>query len=254
MILHPILRHSVVLPANFILIAFSSGAFSGGAATQSGTQATPLPIQAPAPEEVAREYLDAVEAMRWAEAVAHVHPEASASFREWLEALLFPGADPSAPRAAPLPGTPEAGRSAPELLEPLTGAGTVEAFLAMSDAEILLQAFRTLEVDSPGLINAWVDRSTEILGVVPEADTLAHVVYRLEWSLPGATPDTEILTLARSGSEAWRVLESREMGSLRPALGAVLRRLRSPSPGGSPSPGSPGDIRLSADPPGTGSR
>ncbi len=200
---------------------------------------TTASVPAPAPEQVARAYLDAVEGMRWPEVAAHVHPEASASFREWLEVLLFPGSDPSAPRAAPLPGTPEAERPAPELLEPLTGARTVEAFLAMSDEEILLQAFRTLEVDSPGLINAWVDRSTEILGAVPEGDTLTHVVYRLEWSLQGATPDTEILTLLRSGARsgsggAWQVLESRELGSLRPALGAVLRRLRSPPPGESP--------------------
>jgi hypothetical protein len=261
MILHPTLRASFVLAAALMLLAFS-----GGEGTRAGTQATAettpkattAPVPATAPEQVARAYLDAVEGMRWGEAVAHVHPEASASFREWLEALLFPGSDASAPRAAPLPGTPEAGRPAPEILEPLTGAGTVEAFLAMSDSEVLLQAFRALEVDSPGLINAWVDRSTEILGAVPEGDTLAHVVYRLEWSLQGATPDTEILTLARTGartgSGAWRVLESRELGSLRPALGAVLRRLRSPPPGGSPPPGSPGDPRLSPDPPGRGSR
>ena len=227
MFLPPTLRSALILPAALVLLAFSSAA-----GTPAGTQETADPTRTPAPEQVARAYLDAVEGMRWPEVAAHVHPEASASFREWLEVLLFPGSDPSAPRAAPHPGTPEAERPAPELLEPLTGARTVEAFLAMSDEEILLQALRTLEVDSPGLINAWVDRSTEILGAVPEGDTLTHVVYRLEWSLQGATPDTEILTLARSGSGAWQVLESRELGSLRPALGAVLRRLRRPAPGG----------------------
>ncbi|TVR56849.1 MAG: hypothetical protein EA421_02300 [Gemmatimonadales bacterium] len=238
MLLPLTLRPALILPSALILLAFI-----GGEGAPAGIAETPVPttasVPAPAPEQVARAYLDAVEGMRWAEVVAHVHPEASASFREWLEVLLFPGSDPSAPRAAPLPGTPEAERPAPELLEPLTGARTVEAFLAMSDEEILLQAFRTLEVDSPGLINAWVDRSTEILGAVPEGDTLTHVVYRLEWSLQGATPDTEILTLLRSGARsgsggAWQVLESRELGSLRPALGAVLRRLRSPPPGESP--------------------
>ena len=236
MALHP----TLILPATLLLLAFIS---------VEGTHAgTPEPTKALHPEQVAREYLDAVEGMRWAEVVAHVQPEALDSFREWLEVLLFPGSDPSVLRAAPLPGTPEAGRPTPEILEPLTGARTVEAFLALSNEEVLLQAFRALEVDSPGLIHAWVDRHTETLGAVLEGDTLAHVVYRLEWSLRGATPDMEILTLARSGSGAWQILESRELGSLRPALGAILRRLRSPPSGGVGDPG------LSADPPGRGPR
>jgi hypothetical protein len=180
-----------------------------------------------APAEVAREYLDAVEGMWWQGVVAHIHPAASEAFRSYVEAVLFPRSDPDDVMGRP---SPETEPPRPEVLERLMGVETVGAFLAMTDDEVLLQAFRVLEEDSPGLINAWVARSTQVLGTILEGDTLAHVAYRLQWELRGATADTELLTLATSTGGEWKVLESRELGSIRPALGSVLRRIRSGDP------------------------
>lgn len=174
------------------------------------------------PEDVARRYLGAVEAMRWQEVVGVVHPSATQAFRAYVEVILFPRADP-AERTDPESPGPTVPR--PDVLERLMGVQTVEEYLAMTDEQVLLRAFRVLEADSPGLINAWVARSTDVLGTVLEGDSLAHVVYRLQWELPGAPSDREILTLAPGPQGEWRVSASRELGSIRPALGAVLRRI-----------------------------
>jgi hypothetical protein len=181
------------------------------------------------PEVVARAYLDAVESMRWGAAVDAVHPEALAAFRSWFEVVLFPGVDPWAPTDAQ---PPEAAVPRTGVLEAVVGVTSVEAYRALSDGEVLLRAFRALVEESPGLVNAWVDRTTEVLGAVPEGGDRVHVVYRLEWRLQGATPDTEILTLGREDDGAWRVLGSRELDSLRPALGSILLRLPQGTPTG----------------------
>jgi hypothetical protein len=224
MIPHPSRPRALWALIPILLAFFLPAALHGslGAEAESG-----LTMEAASsdPEVVAREYLDAVERMHWEGVVRHLHPQALSSFRSYLEAMLFGRVDPRAPAEEAVALDTPAGM---EGLETLTGAGSVEAFLAMSDAEVFVQALRALQADSPGMMNAWVDRTTEILGSVPEADTLAHVVYRLEWRLTGATPDTEILTVRQSDGEGWRVCESRELESIRPALGSVI--LRAPGP------------------------
>lgn len=223
MILHPSHRSALGALIPILLFSFLPFALDGSCRAEPvRTMQTP----SSAPEQVAKEYLDAVERMHWEAVVSRLHRDALSSFRSYLEALLFGRVDPRAPAAEAVPlETP----ARMEGLETLTGAGSVEAFLALSDAEVFVQALRALQADSPGMMNAWVDRTTEILGSVPEADTLAHVVYRLEWRLTGATPDTEILTVRRLDGEGWRVYDSRELESIRPALGSVI--LRAPGPG-----------------------
>ncbi len=181
------------------------------------------------PEAVARAYLDAVEGMRWSQAVDAVHPEARQAFRTWFDVVLFPGVDPWAP---PDGQPPEAAVPRTGVLEAVVGVPSVEAYRALSDGEVLLRVFQALVEESPGLVNAWVDRTTEVLGAVPEGGDRVHVVYRLEWRLQGATPDTEILTLGRDVEGVWRVLGSRELDSLRPALGSILLRLPQGTPSG----------------------
>lgn len=205
-----VLRLCLLLPPSLVVMAFTG---------DRGSDQTPA--------QVAREYLDAVEGMRWPGVVAHIHPAASEAFRSYVEVVLFPRSHPDDLMDHP---SPEAEPPRPEVLERLMGVQTVAAFLAMTDDEVLLQAFRVLEEESPGLINAWVARSTQVLGTILEGDTLAHVAYRLQWELRGATADTGLLTLAPSRGGEWKVLESRELGSIRPALGSVLRRIRSGDP------------------------
>ncbi len=204
--------------------------------------AGPLPtgaLPSTDPEGVARSYLDAVEAMRWAEVVEGVHPEALSGFRTWFEVVLFPGVDPWAPPEAQ---PPEAAIPRAGVMDAVVGVATVEAYRALDDGQVLHRSLQALQAEAPGLVNAWVDRTTRVLGVVNEGEDLAHVVYRLEWRLEGAPSDREILTLRRDGdgdgdgdaggAGAWRVLESRELDSLRPALGSILLRLEQGVPSG----------------------
>ena len=214
--------------AMFGLIGLTNGLEATIVFPESGVGAAVVsrPPADPPPEEVARRYLDAVESMRWQVVVAHVHPEAAASFRSYLEAILFH--DPPRATVSDSPAL----RIDDGSFEVLTGVGSAEAFLEISDDEVLLQAFRALADDSPGLINAWIDRTTEVLGTVAEGDALSHVVYRTRWGLSGSTPDMEILTLGRVGDGTWSVLGSRELGSIRPALGSILRRVPATIPDG----------------------
>ncbi len=178
-------------------------------------------------EETARAYLDAVERMDWRALVALVHPEALADFRRYVEIVLFRQWDPWGDPADPVP--PETAGAGPAL-EALTGAASLEAYRELDDPAVLRRALVALARDSPGMMNAWVERTTEVLGAVPEGTELTHVVYRLEWHLSGATPDVEILTLAALGGDRWGVVESRELQSLRPAISAVIRRVEAPPP------------------------
>ena len=176
------------------------------------------------PEAVARAYLDGVEAMAWTAVADRVHPETAGDFRLYLEIMLFQGVDPTELMGREEEAATASGLPLAEALEAVSGVRSVAAYLEMDDSGVLVEAFRALERESPGMINAWVDRSTEVLGVVPEGDTLRHVVYRLEWRVSGATPDVEILTLASGPDGAWLVRKSRELDSLRPAITALFRR------------------------------
>lgn len=192
--------------------------------------ADPVGTSAGDPEEVARAYLSAVEGMAWRAVVDRVHPETAESFRRYLEIMLFQGVDATELIGREAEAATASGLPLAEALEAVSGVGSVAAYLELDDHEVLLGAFRGLQRDSPGMINAWVDRETEVLGVVAEGDTLRHVVYRLEWGISGATADVEILTLAPGPHGGWLVRTARELESLRPAISGIFRR--APAGGG----------------------
>jgi hypothetical protein len=192
------------------------------------------------PEASARAYLGAVEGMAWEAVVHRVHPETAESFRRYLEVMLFQDADPSELTGREEEATLASGLSLADALQAVSGARSVSAYLELDDRAVLMEAFRALQRDSPGMINAWVDRSTEVLGVVPEGDTLRHVVYRLEWRITGARADIEVLTLAAGPDGEWLVRRARELESLRPAISAIFRR---------PPPGTLGQLGSEAEAP-----
>jgi hypothetical protein len=191
------------------------------------TEVTEPPVQRPAvedPEGVARAYLDAVEGLRWEAMVRRVHPETTESFRRYLEIMLFQDADPSELTGREEEVTTASRLPLAEALQAVSGVRSVSAYMELDDRAVLREALRGLQRESPGMIHAWVDRSTEVLGFVPEGDTLGHVVYRLEWGISGARADIEVLTLARDTDGEWLVRTARELESLRPAIVAVFRR------------------------------
>lgn len=210
------------LPAAALVLPLALVGIGGGFAP---------PASADPPGVVAREYLDAVESLAWPELAARVHPEALASFRRHLDAILH------------LDGCPgvEDGPTEPEVLEALTGVRSVEAYCDLEDRALLVRVLEAVRREAPGLVNAWTERSTRVVGTVPEGDGLAHAVYWLHWDLDGAEPQIKVMTLAREEGAGWRVERSEELRSLSPALTPILRRLRggrSRGPGGG-SPGLP---------------
>ncbi len=169
------------------------------------------------PESTAREYLDAVEAMDWVRVVVFAHPEALASFRRYVDAVVLP----------------DDGEGA---LQAVTGVESEAEYGELDDAAVMIRAFQAMERDAPGIVNAFVDRTTRVLGVVEEAErsmdegsdpfTFNHVVYRRQWGLDGARSEIRVLTLAQDDQEEWRVLEADELDTLRPGLRATLVRVR----------------------------
>lgn len=161
---------------------------------------------APPAETVADEYLRSVEAGAWRAAAARLHPDALLELRETLRILIEPDAS---------------GR----LLDALAGGATLEAYLSRGGRELFVSVLEALERESPGIVNAMTDRSTEVLGAVAEGDTLRHVLYRLQWRLSGAEPELRVTTLAPDAQGRWRIRSAPELESLRPALrGLVLPR------------------------------
>lgn len=184
----------------------------------------PLQLAVADPQEVARTYLSAVERMAWGVVTDQVHPEAAEDFRRYVEIMLFQGVDPAELVGREGETTTASGLPLAEALEAVSGVGSVASYLELDDRVVLREALQGLQRASPGMINAWVDRSTEVLGVVPEGDTLRHVVYRLEWGISGARADIEVMTLAPGPNGKWLVRTARELESLRPAISAIFRR------------------------------
>lgn len=158
------------------------------------------------PATVADEYLRGIEAAAWRATAQRIHPDALARLRQTLRIMVEPD-------------------SSGRLLEELSGGRSEEEYFSLDGGPLFVSVMRALERHSPGIVNAMTDRETEVLGAVAEGDTLRHVVYRLEWRLSGAQPETKVMTLAPDERGRWRVLRASELTSLRPALrGLVLPR------------------------------
>lgn len=172
------------------------------------------------PAEVAGDYLRAVEARAWERASGLLHADALGEVRRSLRIMLE--AD-------------DEGRLADALT---AGSGGREPS-DLEDPALYVAAMEALERESPGIVLAMSDRDTEVLGEVAEGDSMAHAVYRSQWRLRGSDPEIEVLTLARSDGEAWRVRDAPELRSLRPALRGILLS----GPGTPSTPPDPDTVR-----------
>lgn len=165
----------------------------------------PLPAQeSPTPPEtVAEEYLRGIEATAWRATAQRIHPEALAEIRERMRILVESDTTSRA-------------------LDRLSGGQTLEEFFSLNDGSLFVAAMRTLERESPGIINAMSDRDSEVVGPVAEGDSLQHVVYRQQWRLSGSNPEIEVMTLALDEQGRWRVVRASELDSVPVALRTLV--------------------------------
>ncbi len=176
----------------------------------------------PGPDSVATEFQSALRAVAWRAAVQRLHPEALEDFHYRMTLLV----EMDTTRAP---------------LEKLYPGGGLETYHQKSAEEVFLRVMEVLSEDAPGLVHALVVREVEVIGHVPEAPELAHVVYRSTADLSGAVPELRLMTMKRDG-DRWRVLSSQELDILVEAFRGISRK-RSPPPGGWPG-GIPPDTGL----------
>jgi len=167
----------------------------------------------PGPDSIATEFQSALRAVAWRAAVARLHPDALEDFHYRMSLLV----EMDTTRAP---------------LEKLYPRGGLEIYRRKSAEEVFLRVMEVLSEDAPGLVHALVVREVEVIGHVPEAPDLAHVVYRSTADLSGAVPELRLMTMKRDG-DRWRVLSSQELDILVEAFRGISRK-RSPPPGGWP--------------------
>lgn len=195
-------------------------ALSLGLALALATPAPALLAQSPAapaqrvddspPDTVAAEFLRGFQSMAWEGLTQRLHPEAL----DYLRLAIVIQVDVDSTGWA---------------LSNLGGSDSRAAFDALSDAEVFVGVMRWTQGNAAGLINSFVSRDAELVGVVPEGADTAHAVYRVTTHAYGAEPTVQVATLTRTPA-GWKVVEAPEIR----ALHTALRRL--PVPRGDPLP------------------
>ncbi|MEK9502630.1 hypothetical protein [Gaopeijia maritima] len=203
----PIRRRALCLALVATAAAVAGSADAAGA--QSAGAAAARVDDSPA-DTVAAEFLRGFQSMAWEGLTQRLHPEALDYLR--LAIVIQIDADSSG-----------------WALSNLGGSDSRAAFDALSDAEVFVGVMRWTQSNALGLINSFVSRDAELVGIVPEGADTAHAVYRVTTHAYGAEPTVQVATLARTPA-GWKVIEAPEIR----ALHTALRRL--PVPRGGPLP------------------
>lgn len=156
-------------------------------------------------DTVAAEFLRGFQSMAWAGLAQRLHPEAL----DYLRLAIRIQIDADTTTWA---------------LTSLGGADSRAAFDARSSTEVFVGVMQWTQGNAPGLINSFVSRDAEVIGVVAERADTAHAVYRVTTHAYGAEPAVQVATLART-AQGWKVIEAPEIR----ALHTALRRLPAPS-------------------------
>jgi hypothetical protein len=172
--------------------------------------------------ELARSLLQAYEAKDWTTAAKQVHDTALAQFREmqlamaqaWEERPTLAGErDPTMPaEVAAYFDSVHTDRGNP-LLHFFPRVSTLAELRALTPTEFLA---RFMEGNDPKPENYDDHRppvfTREVIGAVPEGDSLAHVVYRIHSDMGrgGQTQEVEVMTVRRA-NRGWRALLNRDI-------------------------------------------
>jgi hypothetical protein len=160
--------------------------------------------QTTTPEEVTRQYLDAMRQREWSEIARLTHPDAIAELRSLLEPLF-------------VSALPEADDFRQEFL----GVRTPTEAQALSDATVFINFVRLMSGRVPALDDALRTAVIDPIGHVLRGDT-AFVVFRSTTTVEGMpVSNLAVLSLRRAG-DTWRGLLTGDFSSLATALRHAL--------------------------------
>jgi hypothetical protein len=143
--------------------------------------------QAEAPDAVAKRAAEATARADWKAFAELMHPAALADFRRMFREIV-------------------ALEGAAELRKSFFGIETLAEFDAYTDAGTFEALMKGLATNVPGMAEALGSLSMEVVGVLPEGEELAHVVYRTGASIESLTiSKTAVMTLRRHDGQ-WRML------------------------------------------------
>lgn len=149
--------------------------------------ATLASAQVEAPEAVAKRAAEATARADWKAFAELMHPAALTDFRRMFrEIVALDGSE--------------------ELRKSFFGVETVAEFDALTDSGTFEALMKGLAANVPGVAEALGSMSMEVVGVLPEGEELAHVVYRTGASIENLTMSkTAVMTLRRHEGQ-WRML------------------------------------------------
>lgn len=138
------------------------------------------------PEEVALEYMVAVDSGDWDNIASLMHPEAKASIRGFME--IIPDAEESQ-----------------KVFNMIWNVNNKEQAEALSDEEIFARFMRFAD-QAKGLSESMDDTETKILGKIFEGEDTCHVLCRIETSVKSVPFRTiEVISMAKLSS-GWGIL------------------------------------------------
>jgi len=165
--------------------------------------ATLASAQSEAPDAVARRAAEATARADWKAFAELMHPAALADFRRMFREIV-------------------AIDGAAELRKSFFGIETLAEYDALTDAGTFEALMKGLAANVPGMAEALGSLSMEVVGVLPEGEELAHVVYRTGASIEDLTiSKTAVMTLRRHDGQ-WRMLLNGAIEGLAERLAMVV--------------------------------
>jgi hypothetical protein len=174
--------------------------------------ALPIVAQEETPETVAKAYFAALQADDWTKAATYMHPESLESLKRTLAASVK------------LDKKNEVGKQ-------LFNLKDNAEFEQLSPAEVFTRVITGLTANLPMMKEMLTDSQTTIIGQVPEAPDLLHIVYRMEMKMQNA-PVTKlaVMSLKKSG-DTWRMLLSGDMEAAFTTIAKALEaEVNNPAP------------------------
>lgn len=165
----------------------------------------------PSPERVAERFFHHLGRLQWQEVSAVVHPSVWADFDRIAHQLAM---------------SPRGDR----VLAELYGA-PLQELESWSDSETFVRSLEGLTRYARGLMESQVASTVQLLGAVPEGDSISHVLYRQVTDHMGVqTEGVSVVSLKRS-AESWLVAADGELDVLKTAFrGVPIAREPPPAP------------------------
>ena len=153
------------------------------------------------PEDVVRQYTEAMRGGEWQAAARLMHPEALEQFRR----MLMPAFETDTP-----------GR---ELRDQFFDGLPSSRIRHLSDTTFFERFFRGMMTLSPELLGVVQGAEITMVGHVSEGEDIAHVVYRMQMKMDElAVTRLDVMSVKRYG-DTWRALLTGSMEGVAAALG-----------------------------------